>query len=153
MWEWVPPSGSGHHHAFYSGTAGGILFVSQAALGYGPRKLIGERERSARGLTWIEITDDGTTSVTAYPAPRFSAPLASETLPPQRPFQADPGNIPAGPSALGGGAARAGAKAHRALKIIQTFSPGHDRHEHDRQGVRKHEGTPIVRGSEIPPKR
>lgn len=72
---------SGHHHAFYSGTAGNILFVSQAALGNGPRKLIGESSVSPKALTWIEIADDGTITVSAFPAPDFASPIAAGSLP------------------------------------------------------------------------
>jgi predicted phosphodiesterase len=71
---------SGHHHAFYSGTAGGILFVAQGALGNGPRKLIGEGEASPRTFTWIEIGEDGAIRVSAFPAPGFDAPLAEDSL-------------------------------------------------------------------------
>lgn len=73
---------SGHHHAFYSGSAGGILFVAQAALGNGPRKLIGESEVSAPSFTWIEIGDDGTVTVKAFPSPGFDTELDANRLPP-----------------------------------------------------------------------
>lgn len=72
---------SGHQHAFYSGTAGGILFVAQGALGDGPRKLIGEADRSPQSFTWIEIAEDGAITVAAYPAPGFAEPLPMERLP------------------------------------------------------------------------
>ena len=72
---------SGHQHAFYSGSAGTILFVAQGALGNGPRKLIGEPSRSLQTLTWIEIPEAGTVSVSALPAPDFAAPLTEESLP------------------------------------------------------------------------
>jgi 3',5'-cyclic AMP phosphodiesterase CpdA len=73
---------SGHQHAFYSGMAGGILFVAQAALGNGPRKLIGEAETSPQAFTWIEIEENGAVSVAAFPAPAFAAPVAESALPP-----------------------------------------------------------------------
>lgn len=72
---------SGHQHAFFSGSAGGILFVAQGALGNGPRKLIGEPSRSPQTLTWIEIADDGGISLSALPAPEFAVPLVEESLP------------------------------------------------------------------------
>jgi 3',5'-cyclic AMP phosphodiesterase CpdA len=74
---------SGHHHAFYSGTAGGILFVAQGALGDGPRKLIGEVETSPKAFTWIEIGDDGAIRVSAFSAPGFGASVAGDSLPPR----------------------------------------------------------------------
>ncbi len=73
---------SGHQHAFYSGTAGGILFVAQGALGNGPRKLIGQGQTSPQTFTWIEIGDDGTVTVAAYPAPDFGEALPHDHLPP-----------------------------------------------------------------------
>jgi len=73
---------SGHHHAFYSGQAGGILFVAQAALGSGPRKLIGESAVSAQSFTWIEVGDDGAITVSAYPSPDFDTELDADLLPP-----------------------------------------------------------------------
>jgi predicted phosphodiesterase len=72
---------SGHHHAFYSGTAEGILFVAQGLLGSGPRKLIGEGETSPKSFTWIEIDDAGRIAVSAFPAPGFGSALPVETLP------------------------------------------------------------------------
>lgn len=72
---------SGHHHAFYSGYTGGILFVAQAALGDGPRRLIGEAGVSKQGFTWIEVGDDGSITVAALPSP-FQAKLEAEDLPP-----------------------------------------------------------------------
>lgn len=72
---------SGHQHAFYSGSAGGILFVAQGALGNGPRKLIGERSRSPQTLTWIKIAEDGGITVSALPAPDFAVPLPEDSLP------------------------------------------------------------------------
>lgn len=72
---------SGHQHAFYSGSAGGILFVAQGALGNGPRKLIGEPSRSPQTLTWIEIAEDGRITVSALPAPDFALPVLEDSLP------------------------------------------------------------------------
>lgn len=71
---------SGHHHGYYSGTAGGMLFVAQGALGSGPRRLLGADEVSLQTFTWIEIEEDGGIRATALAAPGFSA-LAVETLP------------------------------------------------------------------------
>lgn len=73
---------SGHHHAFYSGQVGTILFVAQAALGSGPRKLIGESAVSAQSFTWIEVGDDGAITVAAYPSPSFETAVDADTLPP-----------------------------------------------------------------------
>lgn len=72
---------SGHQHAFYSGTAGSILFVAQGALGNGPRKLIGEGATSPQTLTWIEIAEDGGITASALPAPDFASSLPEDSLP------------------------------------------------------------------------
>lgn len=73
---------SGHQHAFYSGTADGILFVAQGALGNGPRKLIGERATSPQTLTWIEIAENGVITVSGLPAPDFATPIPEGDLRP-----------------------------------------------------------------------
>jgi hypothetical protein len=72
---------SGHHHAFYSGVVGNILFVAQGALGGGPRKLIDTATRSPASFSWIEIDNAGQVSVTALSAPDFISPLAVDQLP------------------------------------------------------------------------
>jgi len=72
---------SGHHHAFYGGTAGGILFSAQGALGNGPRALITQTARSPHSFTWVEITEDGRITVAALPGPDFAVPLAITSLP------------------------------------------------------------------------
>lgn len=81
---------SGHHHAFYSGSAGGILFVAQGALGSGPRALLPDSTPSPRSVTWVEIAEDGRITVASLPGPDFAAPLPADTLPPtlgQGPFR------------------------------------------------------------------
>jgi hypothetical protein len=72
---------SGHHHGFYSGTAGGILFVAQACLGTGLRKLVGTTKVAPRAYTWIEINDAGDISVSASSAPGYDAEIQPEDLP------------------------------------------------------------------------
>jgi hypothetical protein len=73
---------SGHHHAHYAGTAGGVLFVTQGALGGGTRRLMGDAAPSARSWTWIEIDDAGEIAVSAFAAPAFDAVLDPDALPP-----------------------------------------------------------------------
>jgi 3',5'-cyclic AMP phosphodiesterase CpdA len=72
---------SGHHHGFFSGRAGGILFVSQANLGGGSRRLLGTGQRGAQAFTWIEIGENGQITVSAYSPPDFTSPLDLSTLP------------------------------------------------------------------------
>ena len=72
---------SGHHHAFYPGYSGGVRYVSQGALGSGPRRLIGETKRSARSFTIIEIGPGGSIEVKAFSGPDFTSTIAFQSLP------------------------------------------------------------------------
>ena len=72
---------SGHHHAYYPGYYDGVRHVSQACLGGGPRKLIGQESVSKKSFTEIIFRDDGSISVEAYAAPNFSQKIDRLTLP------------------------------------------------------------------------
>ena len=72
---------SGHHHAYYPGYKDGVRYVSQACLGASPRRLIGDRIKSERSITVINIPASGRISVEAYRAPNFDDPIPLETLP------------------------------------------------------------------------
>lgn len=72
---------SGHHHAFYPGYSGGVRYVSQGALGSGPRRLIGETARSARSFTLLEIDASGNIAVKAFSGPDFTSTIAFQSLP------------------------------------------------------------------------
>ncbi len=74
---------SGHQHGFYPFVHNGQHYVGQAALGSGPRRLIGDKKRSPRSFTFIEIATDGTTHVTAYGGADFMEVIKRSTLPPQ----------------------------------------------------------------------
>lgn len=71
---------SGHHHAFYPGSKGGIAFVGQACLGAGARHLIGAKQASMQGFTLLEFGDNAI-QVAAYAAPKFEAEIDWATLP------------------------------------------------------------------------
>jgi len=71
---------SGHHHAFYPGFHGGVRHVGQACLGAGPRRLIGDTQRSGRAVTWIEFGDDGVT-ISARLAPQLDQRIDPAKLP------------------------------------------------------------------------
>lgn len=71
---------SGHHHAFYPGFHGGIRHVGQACLGAGPRRLIGDSQRSQRAVTWLEFGEDEV-AVSALVAPRLERRIDLATLP------------------------------------------------------------------------
>ena len=72
---------SGHHHAYYPGYKDGVRYVSQACLGAGPRRLIGERERSPRSITLLTIPDEGPPRVTAWSGRHFDRLLDIRKLP------------------------------------------------------------------------
>lgn len=73
---------SGHHHAYYPGVADGVLFVSQACLGGGPRKLIGTDSVSAKAITIVEIGPEGGIDEYALRSPDFDQKIDLATLPP-----------------------------------------------------------------------
>jgi 3',5'-cyclic AMP phosphodiesterase CpdA len=72
---------SGHHHAYYPGVKDDILYVSQACLGGGPRKLIGDRHRSAHSFTVVDVDDRGDISLYALKEPDYRKRVDLETLP------------------------------------------------------------------------
>ena len=72
---------SGHHHAFYPGVHGGVLYISQAALGSGPRRLIGQSDPSPRAITLLTFGADGSLEVEAFAGSDFSTPIVWHTLP------------------------------------------------------------------------
>ncbi len=72
---------SGHHHAYYPGFKDGIRYVSQACLGAGPRKLIGDRKVSPRSITLIGIPAEGQPRVQALGGKHFDQPVDIHSLP------------------------------------------------------------------------
>ena len=72
---------SGHHHAFYPGIKDGIRYVSQACLGGGPRKLLGNNRLSKHSFTVVDISANGATTIRAYQAPDFTRVIDWHTLP------------------------------------------------------------------------
>ncbi len=72
---------SGHHHAYYSFRSGGLLQVSQACLGGGPRRYLGTGRRAAKAFGLIDIDAAGAVTETAYAAPDFTAVLSLASLP------------------------------------------------------------------------
>ncbi len=74
---------SGHHHGFYPFYHNGLHCVGQAAIGSGPRRLIGTDKRSLRAITLLEISADGEIKISASAGPEFNQPLRRSTLPPQ----------------------------------------------------------------------
>lgn len=74
---------SGHHHAYYPGKKDGVLYVSQACLGGGARKLIGDTRTSQNSFTVLEISEDGDLHVTALLAPDYKTEVDLGKLPAQ----------------------------------------------------------------------
>jgi hypothetical protein len=72
---------SGHHHAYFPGTHGGLAQIGQACLGAAPRKLIGELARSPRAVTVLDLADDGTWTIRALTGTDFSVEIDPASLP------------------------------------------------------------------------
>jgi len=72
---------SGHHHAYYPGIADGVLYVAQACLGGGPRKLIGRDTASPKAFTLLEIDDNAVISIQAVTGDAFDRTIPLSTLP------------------------------------------------------------------------
>jgi 3',5'-cyclic AMP phosphodiesterase CpdA len=71
---------SGHHHAWYPAQRDGVLLLSQACLGNGPRKYLGGGP-AERGYGLLRLADDRTLSVETRAAPNFAAPIDDSRLP------------------------------------------------------------------------
>ncbi|WP_430937902.1 metallophosphoesterase family protein [Rhodovulum sp. YNF3179] len=72
---------SGHHHGFYPGVIDGLGVISQACLGSGARRLLGDDRRSPAAITVLDISADGEIAVSARTGPRFADPLDLRALP------------------------------------------------------------------------
>jgi len=72
---------SGHHHAYYPGVKNGILYVSQANLGGGSRKLIGDTRTGAQSFTLLEFSENGEIDLVALEAPDFTTEVDLNSLP------------------------------------------------------------------------
>ncbi len=72
---------SGHQHGFYPFVHNGQRYVGQAALGSGPRRLIGDKKRSPRAFTFLEIMTDGSVTITAFTGADFTKPVDQTALP------------------------------------------------------------------------
>ena len=73
---------SGHHHAYYPGTAGGFLQVAIPCLGAGPRPLLGSASRtSPKALVVIDIEEDRVARVDALEAPDYARATERGRLP------------------------------------------------------------------------
>jgi predicted phosphodiesterase len=73
---------SGHHHAFFPGFRAGLRQVSLGCLGSGPRRLLGQVERSPRSFTLLEMSAGGEIAVHALIEPRFTDGIERGALPP-----------------------------------------------------------------------
>ena len=73
---------SGHHHAWYPARRDGVLHLSQAYLGDGPRKYIGGG-RAERGFCLLRIDSNGSFQVETNAAPGFTSPIDHSRIPAQ----------------------------------------------------------------------
>ena len=72
---------SGHHHAYFPGTHGGLAQIGQACVGAAPRHLIGTQRRSARAVTVLEFAADGGWTVRALTGKDYATEIDPESLP------------------------------------------------------------------------
>ena len=72
---------SGHHHAYFPSRTGGLLQISQACLGNGPRKYLGTDLTATKAFGMLDIASSGQIDEQALAAPDFESPIALETLP------------------------------------------------------------------------
>jgi hypothetical protein len=72
---------SGHHHAFYPFYLEKLHCTGQAALGSGPRRLIGDKNRSPRAFTLLEVAPEGTVLINAFAGRDFRQVIQRTALP------------------------------------------------------------------------
>jgi hypothetical protein len=73
---------AGHHHAYYPGKSQGLVQISQACLGAGPRRLIGDNKLSERGVSVITFQSD-MLKIEAMSARDFQTKIDIKQLPPK----------------------------------------------------------------------
>jgi hypothetical protein len=71
---------SGHHHAWYPARRDGVLLLSQACLGDGPREYVGG-SRAERGYGLLRIDGSATLQVETRAAPDFALPIDHSRMP------------------------------------------------------------------------
>lgn len=72
---------SGHHHAYYPARRNGTYLLHAAALGSGPRALVGEPQRSPRNVTVVQFNAEGIQAIEAYESPDFDRIVDHGDLP------------------------------------------------------------------------
>ena len=72
---------SGHHHAYYPGSAAGFRQVAMPCLGGGQRVLKGTGRASRKALVVIDVVGDRLARVDALEAPLFDKAIERSTLP------------------------------------------------------------------------
>lgn len=73
---------SGHHHAYYPGKRDGLGLVHTGCLGSGPRKLVGDTQRSLPSAVVLRFNAQGQWSVEAYTGSGMTQRIPRSTLPP-----------------------------------------------------------------------
>lgn len=72
---------SGHHHVYYPGAVDGVAVVSQACLGSGARRIIGDTAHADHSFTLIDLDDGGRFHVRALGGPGFRQTIDVTSLP------------------------------------------------------------------------
>ena len=72
---------SGHHHAYFPSRTGGLLQVSQARLGSGPRKYLGTDLTAIKAFGVIDIAASGQIDEVAFAVPDFRSQIKLTSLP------------------------------------------------------------------------
>ena len=72
---------SGHHHAYFPGTHGGLAQIGQACVGAAPRHLIGSTLRSDRAITVLDLAADGSWTARALAGEDYSIEIDHGSLP------------------------------------------------------------------------
>ena len=72
---------SGHHHAYYPFRSGGLMQVSQACLGAGPRKYLGTGDKALKAFSLIDISPAGQVAEHSLAAPQFTTTISLASLP------------------------------------------------------------------------
>lgn len=78
---------SGHHHAYFPFRSRGLLQISQACLGNGPRRYLGTDLIATKAFGILEISASGQIDEYALAAPGFDEPIALQSLPEALPHE------------------------------------------------------------------
>lgn len=72
---------TGHHHAYYPAKRGKTIYLHAAALGDGPRRLVGDDHRSPRSMSLVTFDESGILELDTRLSPRFEESVDLNSLP------------------------------------------------------------------------